>query len=176
MVFPHCSSTDGLVWGEKETRAHIPHPHSLEIWMPLIKKKKKALFFCHGLLSFCPMQIVSLFYKVNRTDLLGFAWTLLRAASPPSGVFLWLGPTHFKQPEDAIACARWNLLNSPVKKPHISWYAVSLPASARSSCCVCLTVPCSAESLCLWAPSQRCKAWSQLRLFLSSVVRGSQSG
>lgn len=35
--------------------------------------KIKNFIFLSGLLSFCPIHIVSFFYKVNRTDLFGFA-------------------------------------------------------------------------------------------------------
>lgn len=115
----------------------------------LLKKKKKALLFCHGLLSFCPIQIVPLFYKANRADLLDFVGTLLRTASLHVGVFLFFGLTNFNQREDAIAFIRWNFLNPPLKNPHVSWYVVSLPSCAHSSCCVCLSVPCSTEILSL---------------------------
>lgn len=125
--------------------------------------KIKNFIFLSGLLSFCPIHIVSLFYKVNRADLFSFAWTLLRAASLHQGVFLFSGLTNFKQPEDAIAFIRWNLPNPPVQNPHISPVVFPSVFLAR-------------QRLCLWAPSQHFKAWPQLGLFLSSHAQGSQAG
>lgn len=126
--FPHCF----FYWwtGMMQEGNQSPHPSPAcfgDLDDSYIRKTENpTLVLCHRLLSFSPIQIVSLFYKINRTDLLGFAWTLLGAASLHQGVFLFLGLTNFKQPEDAIAFVRWNLPNPPVKNPHISWHVSSL--------------------------------------------------
>lgn len=103
MGFPPRSSTDALTWGTQETWVHIPHLLDLDWRLGCASSTKEALLICHGLLSLPPAQIVPLFHKVNRIDLLDFAWTLLRAASLRQYVFLCLGLTHFKQPTMKMA-------------------------------------------------------------------------
>lgn len=150
---------------EEGNQSSYPPPYNLEIWMPLFKKTK-ALFFCHRVLSFCLIQNVSFFYKINRTDLLGFAWTMLGAASLHQGVLLFLGLLILNSQKMPLSSLGEICLILQLKPP--TFLGMS-PASAHFSCCVSLSVPCSAERLCLWAPSQHFKAWPQLRLFLFSV-------